>query len=61
MGLKTCTETFFQFVDGLNVNNNQAWVCNDANNYVSNTFASPYEQLSYVCANTNNYVQEMGV
>ena len=59
-GIENLYGNIFQFVDGLNVNNNQAWVCNDANSYVSNTFASPYEQLSYVCANTNNYIQEMG-
>ena len=59
-GIENLYGNMFQFVDGLNVNNNQAWVCNDANSYVSNTFASPYEQLSYVCANTSNYIQEMG-
>lgn len=59
-GIENLYGNIFQFVDGLNVNNNQAWVCNDANSYVSNTFASPYEQLSYVCANSSNYVQEMG-
>lgn len=49
-----------QFVDGVNINDNQAWVCDDARDYASNLFAAPYKQLTYLNANTNGYVQEMG-
>ena len=38
----------------------QAWVCADADDYASNVFAAPYEQLSYINRNANNYVQSMG-
>jgi hypothetical protein len=50
----------WQFVDGVNINDNQAWVCNNAAQYASNAFANPYEQLNYINANTNGYVKEMG-
>lgn len=49
-----------QFVDGININERQSWVCKNAENYASNLFAAPYEELSYLNANTNNYVIEMG-
>ena len=49
-----------QWVDGVNITARQAWVCDDADDYASNLFAAPYKQLSYVNANTNNYVKEMG-
>ncbi len=50
----------YQFVDGLNVNANQAWVCPDADSFVSNLFASPFEQLGYVNHNADGYVTAMG-
>ena len=50
----------WQFIDGVNITDNQAWICKDARQYASNVFASPYEQLGYVNHNANNYVQAMG-
>ena len=38
----------------------QAWVCADADDYTSNVFAAPYEQLSYINHGVNNYIQSMG-
>jgi hypothetical protein len=48
-------------VDGVNINENQAWVCKDADDYASNLFASPYEELSYTNLNANGYAVEMGL
>jgi hypothetical protein len=48
-------------VDGVNINENQAWVCRDADDYVSNLFAAPYEELSYINHNGNGYAAEMGL
>jgi hypothetical protein len=50
----------WQLVDGVNITDNQAWVCKDARQYASNAFASPYEQLGYINHNANGYVQTMG-
>lgn len=50
----------WQFVDGVNINDFQAWVCRDADEYVSNLFEAPYEQLAYVNSDTQGYVLAMG-
>jgi hypothetical protein len=50
----------WQFVDGVNINDNQAWVEEDADNYASNLFASPYTQLSYINHNADGYGSAMG-
>lgn len=50
----------YQFVDGVNISDHQAWVCRDARKYASNVFASPYEKLGYVNATENVWVTEMG-
>lgn len=50
----------WQFVDGLNINERQAWIAKNAADYASNVFASPYEQLGYVNGSTDGYVTAMG-
>ena len=59
-GIEDLWGNAWQFVDGVNINDNQAWVCEDASKYASNVFAAPYQKLSYVNADTNGYVKEMG-
>lgn len=59
-GIESLYGDVYQFVDGVNINEHQAWVCEDADNYVSNVFASPYVQLSYTNATSNNYISELG-
>lgn len=59
-GIENPWGNVWQFVDGLNINEHQAWVCPDASQYASNLFASPYEQLSYVNHNANGYVVSVG-
>lgn len=59
-GIESPWGDVWQFVDGLNINANQAWVAKDASQYTSNVFASPYEKLSYVCANANGWTEAMG-
>ena len=60
-GIESPFGGIWQFVDGVNINDHQAWVCKNADQYASNVFASPYEQLGYTNnATANNYVSEMG-
>lgn len=59
-GIESPWGDLWQFVDGVNINDHQSWVCKDARQYASNVFASPYEQLSYANANTDGYPIEMG-
>ena len=54
-GIENPFGSVWQFVDGVNITDNQAWVCKDAGQYASNVFASPYEKLSYVNLNANGY------
>jgi hypothetical protein len=59
-GIENPWGNVWQFIDGLNINDNQAWVCRIPASYASNLFAAPYTQLSYVCKNTNGYPVSMG-
>ena len=59
-GIENPYGNVFQWIDGVNVNDYQAWVCANANSYASNVFAHPYEQLGYINHNANNYIQAMG-
>lgn len=60
LGIENPFGNVWQFVDGLNINNNQSWVCKNAASYASNVFASPYKQLGYINANANGYVSKTG-
>ena len=59
-GIESPYGDIYEFVDGVNINNHQAWVATNPEDYVSNVFAAPYEQLGYVNSETNGYVMEMG-
>ncbi|MBB6451974.1 hypothetical protein HNQ94_000395 [Salirhabdus euzebyi] len=59
-GIESPWGDIYQFVDGININDHQTWVAKNADDYTSNVFASPYEQVGYVNSNTNGYVSEMG-
>ena len=59
-GIESPWGDVWQFVDGVNINDYQGWVCKDAGQYASNLFAHPYEQLSYVNHNANGYTTAMG-
>jgi hypothetical protein len=59
-GVESLYGDIYQFVDGVNVNDQRAWICRNADDYASNLFASPYEALSYINHNNNGYAVEMG-
>jgi hypothetical protein len=59
-GIENPWGNVWQWVDGLNINERQSWICKNAENYASNVFASPYEQLGYVNGSTDGYVKQMG-
>ena len=50
----------YEWIDGININNLQSWVCENAEDYMSNVFAEPYKKLAYVNHNENGWVTEMG-
>ena len=49
-----------QWVDGVNINERQAWVTPNAADYASNVFASPYLQLSYANGSMDGWVTTVG-
>ena len=59
-GIESPWGDVWQFVDGLNINNGQAWICQNAASYASNVFASPYLELAYANYGTNDWVSDMG-
>ena len=59
-GIENLWGNLLTFVDGINVNNNQGWVCPNAADYASNLFAAPYASLGYVNHNADGYPTVMG-
>jgi hypothetical protein len=59
-GIESLYGDIWQFVDGINIIDNQGWVAKNAAEYASNVFAAPYERLGYVNSNANGYPIEMG-
>lgn len=59
-GIESPWGDVWQFVDGININDYQSWVAKNPEEYMSNVFTSPYEQLIYLNCNTNGYPIEMG-
>jgi len=59
-GIENPWGSVYEFVDGVNITDHQAWTCKDAAQYASNVFASSYEQLSYVNHDADGYPTEMG-
>src|SRR5690606_3722101 len=59
-GIESPWGDVWQWVDGININDFQPWVCADAEEYASNVFAMPYEKLGYVNTDQEGYIKEMG-
>lgn len=59
-GIESLYGDIYQFIDGINIIQNQSWVCKNAKNYASNIFTSPYEKLSYINSNANGYISALG-
>ena len=59
-GIESPWGDVWQFVDGININDRQAWVTTNEANYASNVFAAPYVQLGYANAAADGYVKSMG-
>ena len=59
-GIESLYGDIWQFVDGVNINERQAWVATNAEAYASNIFAFPYLQLGYVNSLIDGFVTEMG-
>lgn len=59
-GIENIFGNIYEWVDGINLQGNQAYICYDPAEYVSNKFDAPYEKLGYVNANANGYPKKLG-
>ena len=48
-GIENIFGNVWQFVDGINLKDYQAYICYDPSEYVSDKFTDPYKELGYVC------------
>ncbi len=59
-GMEDIYGNIWQFVDGINIQNNQAYVCYNPSQYQSDTFTGCYQPIGYTNANTNGYIKKLG-
>ncbi len=59
-GIEDIYGNIWQFVDGINIQDNQAYVCYDPSQYTVDTYDGCYQQLGYVNANTEGYIKKLG-
>ncbi len=61
-GMEDIYGNVWQFVDGINIKDHQAYVCYDPNQYESDTFDGCYKEVGYTNANTNaeGYITQLG-
>lgn len=61
-GIENLYGNVWQFCDGVNFQNNQPWVCEDATKYQSDLFATPYVKTSYAVTSirSNTYIKALG-
>ncbi|MDD4028013.1 MAG: type II secretion system protein [Bacilli bacterium] len=59
-GIENLYGNIFQFVDGINIQNNVAYVSKDASTYASDIFSGAYKRIGYTNKNADGRVTEMG-
>jgi prepilin-type N-terminal cleavage/methylation domain-containing protein len=59
-GIEDIFGNVWQFIDGINIQNNQAYICYDQTQYASDTFTGCYQKIGYVNASTIGYVSKLG-
>ncbi len=59
-GMEDIYGNVWQFVDGINIKDHQAYVCYNPNQYESDKYDGCYQKLGYVNANVNGYIKKLG-
>lgn len=49
-----------QLIDGVNINNRQAYVCTDPSKYQFNKYDEDYVQVGYVSSSSTGYISKLG-
>jgi prepilin-type N-terminal cleavage/methylation domain-containing protein len=59
-GIEDIFGNVWQFIDGINIQNNQAYICYDQTQYDSDTFTGCYQKIGYVNASSDGFVSKLG-
>jgi hypothetical protein len=59
-GIEDIFGNTWQFIDGINIQNYQVYICYDQTQYSVDTYTGCYQKLGYVNATTNGYVSKLG-
>lgn len=60
-GIEDIFGHIFQLIDGVNINNSQAYVCDDYTKYEFEKYDEDYEQIGYVNASSEGFISKMGL
>lgn len=59
-GIENPFGNIWQFVDGINIKDWQAYICYEPSQYVVDKFVEPYQSLGFINANANGNPNKMG-
>ena len=59
-GIEDIFGNLWQFIDGLNIRDNIAYICYDSNKYAVDTFSGSYKALGYANSTANGYASKLG-
>lgn len=59
-GVENIFANIWQFVDGINIKDNIAYICKDHSKYKSDVFESPYKALSYTNSQSSGWIKTLG-
>lgn len=60
-GVENLFANIWQFVDGINIKDNLAYICKDHSQYSSDKFTDPYKPLAYTNCKTNGNPKTLGL
>ena len=60
-GVENIFANIWQWVDGINIKDNLAYICKDHSEYASDKFTDPYKPLAYTNCNTNGNPKTLGL
>lgn len=59
-GIEDIYGNLFQYIDGINIQNKQTYICYEPEKYIVNTFTGDYKPLSYENGSTSGYIKKLG-
>lgn len=60
-GIENIFGNVYNWIDGINIKDYQAYICRDPEQYISDKFETPYEKIGYVNSEEENqYIKKLG-